>query len=110
MTIPPMPDDATADAIKRWAVEGSDLSRSMKIDFFIVTPDELTGKKIAELPILDKFKSSVEYSEDVREWTCYLTIEIIPTYAEITAIENILEAVAVSHSAEYAGFGSFGNS
>jgi len=109
MSIENMPNDSTGDAIRRWKDEGSDLSRPMKIDFFIALPSEEVGKAISQAPELAGFSKSIERDAQSLQWTCYCAKEMIPAYDEITAIEHALEALAGRFNANYDGFGSFGN-
>lgn len=41
-----IPNDDTGQAIKRWAIDGSDITKPLKIDFFLDIADELIGEKI----------------------------------------------------------------
>ena len=109
MNIQDIPDDDTGQAIKRWAMEGSDLNEPMKIDFFINVADEVIGSQLSVNPALSDFKVFVERDDDTGRWTCYCTITMIPDYRAIINIETLLADVAKGLGAGYDGFGSFGN-
>lgn len=104
-----IPDDATGAALKQWQLEGSDLSKPMKIDFFVSVPDEEAGNRLARDHDLAAFSSSVEQDAESGAWTVYCTRVLIPTYASIVQLEMLLSKVADRYGGFSDGFGSFGN-
>jgi hypothetical protein len=109
MNIQDIPDDDTGQAIKRWAAEGSDLTKPMEIDFFLAVDNELLGSKVSSEPDLAGFNVSVEKDDETGRWTCYCTKTMIPDYPTIIEFEALLTAVAKRLGVGYEGFGSFGN-
>ena len=109
MGINDIPDDNTGQAIKRWAGEGSDLAKPMKIDFLVDVADDVMGARVLSDPVLADFNVSVERDDETGRWTCYCTKTMVPDYRAIVGIEAVLTAVAKRHGAGYEGFGSFGN-
>lgn len=105
-----IPHDETGAAIRQWAMEGSDITKPMKIDFFVALPSQSSGSSFASDKELAGFIVSVEEDADTKKWTCYCTKVIVPTYSNIVEIERQLAAVAARYGAELDGFGSFGNS
>lgn len=103
-----LPDDATGDALRRFVAEGSELTRPMKIDFFVAVPTEAAGTQMAARATAMGFSTSVELDED-GEWTCYCTKTLVPSYAAVAAIEEALDEVARELGGYADGFGSFGN-
>lgn len=104
-----IPDDDTGHAIRRWMLNGSDLTRPMKIDFFVSVADEVTGANIASDSALEEFAISIEKDEETGKWTCYCTKVMMPDYRAIMDVEDMLVNMAQRYGADYEGFGSFGN-
>lgn len=109
MNIQDIPDDDTGQAIKRWAEEGTDLTRPIEIDFFIDVADDAMGAKVSSDSALAGFSVSVERDGETGRWTCYCTKTMIPEYPVIVSIEKMLTEMGRRHGARYGGFGSFGN-
>lgn len=109
MNVQNIPDDDTGQAIKRWARDGSDLSRPMKIDFFVKVPDEAAGSRLSSDLALADFSISIEKDDESGRWTCYCAKTMIPDYQSIIDVEALLATVANRHGAQCDGFGSYGN-
>lgn len=73
-----IPDDDTGLAIKRWAAEGSDLTKPMKIDFFVSIPNHQVGHAFEQASELDGFALSTEADSETGKWTCYCTKVLVP--------------------------------
>jgi len=105
-----IPDDETGSAIKQWAADGSDLSRLIKIDFFVAVRNQEEGRKVMADPELKIFAHlSLEEDEETGQWTCYCSKSMVPRYDDIIELEALLTSIASRHGAQYDGFGSFGN-
>jgi regulator of RNase E activity RraB len=110
----PIPDDATGDALKVIAEKGSDLTKPMKIDFFVAVPSKETGDKVALKARDLGFTTSVEMDDvdlddDGMLWTCYCTKVLVPEYDEVVKIEQQLDSIAKEFGGHIDGFGTFGN-
>jgi hypothetical protein len=103
------PDDATAAALRRYVAEGSDLTRPMRMDFFVAVPTKEAGDEVASQVMALGFASSVEQSQETGTWTCYCTKTIIPQYATVVQIEAELDGIGRKVGGYADGFGSFGN-
>ena len=104
-----LPDDETGAALQRLADDGSDLSRPLKMDFFIAVPDQQRGQRVAAAASGLGFEVSVEQDEETKEWTCYCTKEITPSYSMVVQIEQQLDLLARKYQGYADGFGSYGN-
>jgi hypothetical protein len=104
-----MPNDATGDALRRLAATGSDLSRPMEIDFVVAVPSEAVGRQVARRVEPLGFRVSVKQDSDEGPWSCYCTKTIVPSYSDVVAIENQLDAIGRELGGYADGFGSFGN-
>jgi len=102
-------DAATRAALRRYEEQGSDLSQPMTIDFFIVVPNEAVGHVVTVRTAPMGFSSSVEQDPETGEWTCYCTIEIVPTFERVVALEQLLDRLARELGGYGDGFGSLGN-
>lgn len=89
-----IPDDDTGAALKRWVDEGSDLTRPMTIDFFVLVPSEKEGRLPAKQDELRDFQISVELDPESAKWTCCCSKTMIPDYTEIVTIERSLDLAA----------------
>lgn len=102
-------NDATREALERIARDGSDLSRPLKMDFFVAVPDEKAGRIIAERVADLGFDTSVERDAESGDWTCYCTKVIVPLHSTVVAIESQLDSLARDMGGYADGFGTFGN-
>ena len=105
----PIPNDATGEALKLIAKNGSDLTKPLEMDFFIAVPSEGAGDKVALKARDLGFTASVELDDEDQEWTCYCTKVLIPEYSEIVKIEQKLDSIAKEFGGYADGFGTFGN-
>ncbi len=103
------PNDETGQSLNRLKSDGSDMSKAMKIDFFIEVPDLETGRKIEQAVAKDSYEFSIEQDEDTQEWTCYASKLIIPSYVNVVTEEKYLDLVAQKFGGKLDGFGSYGN-
>ncbi len=104
-----MSHDATADSLKRYSDTGSDLTRPMKMDYFVSVPTESAGESVATRAGALGFKTKVEPDSIGPKWTCYCTKTMVPEYKAVVAIERQLDALGREFGGSSDGFGSFGN-
>jgi hypothetical protein len=102
-----MPNDATGDALRRLASHGSDLEKSMLVDFHVAAPTEAAAQAIARDARPLGFVTQVYQTDD--DWTCKCSLETVATYDVISALEAKLDRLARPHRGHVDGFGSFGN-
>ncbi len=102
-------DEATRAALRRYEDQGSDLSRPMTIDFFVVVPSEAVGHVVEVRTAPMGFSSRVEADAETGEWTCYCSITIVPTFERVVALERLLGRLARELGGHADGFGSLGN-
>ena len=104
-----LPNDATGDALRRMVNSGSDLTKPMEMDFFVIVPSEAAGDQVARRAQKLGFATKVEPYNDDGEWTCYCTKTIVPRYGKVVKIERALDAMARPFGGSVEGFGSYGN-
>jgi regulator of RNase E activity RraB len=102
-------DDATREALERIARDGSDLTRPLKMDFFVAVPDETAGRIVADRAAKAGFDTVVEQDSETEDWTCYCTKVLVPTYDAVVDIESQLDSFASDIGGHADGFGTFGN-
>jgi hypothetical protein len=102
-------DEATGEALRRYAAQGSDLSRPMEIDFFVAVPDREAGERVAQRSRELGLMTSVEQDQATGDWTCYCKKTLVPSYEAVRAIERLLDEIARQFGGHADGFGSFGN-
>ena len=100
---------ATRAALKGIVEAGSDLSRPLKMDFFVAVPDEATGRTVAARADSLGFETRVWQDQETQEWTCECTKIIVLTYERVRGIESQLDALARDFGGYADGFGTFGN-
>jgi hypothetical protein len=103
-----LPNDANGDALRRLAADGSDLSRAMPLEFHVAAPSEKVGQQLAQAQG-SGFTTSVWRDDETGEWTCTCTKTMVPDHAEITRIEQQLDAIAQPVGGHADGWGTFGN-
>ncbi len=99
----------TATALRRLIATGSDLSKSMVIDFAVAVPDRSSGLRFAAVAQQYGFAVAVEQDESTQDWTCYCSRTMVPSYAAIIAAQVALAEVGRPFDATPDGWGSFGN-
>lgn len=103
------PADDTGDALRRIAKNGFDLTRLLKMEFFVAVPDEDEGQKLAGLACAEGLETSVEQSDESQRWTCYCTKVLVADYNAVLAFEEQLDNLARPLGGHSDGFGTFGN-
>mgnify|MGYP003683726627 CR=1 FL=1 len=101
--------NSTRDTLELFRQQGFNLSQTMKIDFFIVLPDLESGKMIVDRILNEGFKASLELDSEDGSCTCYCSMDLIPEYSTIVAIENKLNSIAKGVGGFIDGFGTYGN-
>ena len=109
LRLPSQQDSATREALERIARDGSDLSRPMKMDFFVAVRDEASGSVMASRAIALGFEASIEQDADTGAWTCYCSKVLVPTLQRIVATEMQLDSLAPGIGGCIDGFGMYGN-
>ena len=99
---------ATLDAIARIKAGGSNLGRSMQVDFFFICAVEPSPALAAALEAIG-LEVSLHYDEEDGTWGVTAMRHMILEAKAVLAFEQELAAIAGKHGAEYDGFGSFGN-
>jgi len=106
---PDYPDDDDGEALKRVAADGNDLSRPMPIDFTVVVPDEVPGRRVAAEAEAAGYVPEVYHDDEVDEWVVELTKDMIATYENVVGAQAELGALAAPYGGEVDGWGTFGN-
>jgi Regulator of ribonuclease activity B len=104
------PLDADGDALRRIAVQGSDLSRPMLIDFQIALPDEASAEALAAVARKLGYQASVYDSpECALPWTCECSTRMLATYEGVIAIQKELAELIKPFGGIPDGWGTSGN-
>jgi hypothetical protein len=102
-------DEATRAGLRHLAEDGSDLTRPMVVDFFVVVPDEAVGHVVVVRTAPMGFASRLERDDEEDAWTCVCSVTIVPTFERVRALERLLDRLARELGGFADGFGSFGN-
>lgn len=103
------PDDADGEALRKLASH-ADMGKPMKIDFFVVVPDEVAGSVLATRVQARGYVTSVEHDDPTGQWTCYCGKELVPTYDAIIAAQSELERSSADVGGYTDGWGASGAS
>ncbi len=102
------PDDDNGDVLHRMQEGGDDLSKPRDIDFAFVFDEKHQALSFARGVRDDHGLAAEASSYDERQmWQTIVTKHMVPTYADITALEQELSTLAVSHGGEPDGWGCF---
>jgi hypothetical protein len=104
-----LPNDSDGHALRRLVSDGSDLSKSMEIDFAVLVPDRDVGLAFAEVVSPIGFKTNVCHDHESKRWTCYCTRTMVPSYDAVISTQETLEEAGRPFGAKPDGWGSFGN-
>ena len=102
-------ENETAEALRRIARDGSDLTLPLEMDFFVAVPNLDRGDAVAARACALGFRTSVEQDLESGEWTCYCTKILVPELASVLAIERQLQLLARELDGRADGFGTYGN-
>ena len=103
-------EKSTSDVLKQYQELGFDLTKSMIIEFFIDgSQKNLQSIESQIISYRQDFQISIEQDEFGEMWTCYCSVNIVPSLENILAIETTLFDIAQKNDCSYEGFGSYGN-
>lgn len=101
---------STSDVLKQYQELGFDLTKSMIIEFFIEgSQKNLQSIESQLISYRQDFQISIEQDEFGEMWTCYCSVNIVPSLENILAIETTLFGIAQKNDCNYEGLGSYGN-
>lgn len=103
------PDDENGNVLRGMQENGDDLSQPRDIDFTVVLPDsdavQEFGSYFYNLGLQVKAKKNNTIPS--LPWDVVVTVNMLPTYNEITAFEQKLEKVAMPLGGRNDGWGCF---
>lgn len=100
---------ATRRTLDLFQQQGFDMTRQMKIDFFVAVPDRESGEKITSKIKEDGFEVSLEPDSEGGKWTCYCSKRMVPELSAIVQAEDNLDVIAKTVGGYSDGFGSYGS-
>lgn len=105
------PDDENGAALQHMAEQGLDLTAAHQIDFEYVFPDETSARKFAAEARKFDLEVGVRLpeDEDEDEWEVQCGRRMVPTHAELSALEAQLDKVASQYGGESDGWGLMSN-
>jgi hypothetical protein len=102
-------DDPDADALRRVAESGADMSRPMVIEFSIDVPDEVSARSVADLIAPDGFDTSMFHDDETGSWSVYGSKQMLATYENVVGAQENLNRLVHAHGGRCDGWGTFGN-
>lgn len=109
LVTPDFPDDENGNVLRGMHADGDDMSLPRDIDFTVVLPDsdavQEFGSRFYNLGLQVKAKKSGTVPE--LPWDVTLTVNMLPSYEDITAFEQKLEKVAIPLGGRNDGWGCF---
>ncbi|HGO9202250.1 TPA: ribonuclease E inhibitor RraB [Neisseria meningitidis] len=101
---------STSDVLKQYQELGFDLAKPTIIEFFIEgSQKNLQSIESQIISYRQDVQISIEQNEFGGMWTCYCSVNIVPSLENILAIETTLFGIAQKNDCNYEGFGSYGN-
>ncbi|MVA59344.1 ribonuclease E inhibitor RraB [Agrobacterium vitis] len=103
------PDDEHGDVLRQMKEQGDDLSAPRDVDFSVVFPDEASAQSFIEImkTHFDKIRYSKIETLEQPTWDVTATRFMIPSYREITQMEQLLGNAAAEFGGENDGWGCF---
>ena len=109
------PNDSDGDALRRVVAGGSNMSRSMDIDFHIAAWEEVAAQSVAEEAARLGYRTRISFYEQDSDtgphppWTCTCTRTMVPDYDALITVQAELANIAHLFGAYVDGWGTFGN-
>jgi phage gp37-like protein len=103
------PNDTDGDALRRVVSSGSDMSKSMMIDYAIAVPDEATARTVACAVEAAGFDPSISEDTVRGRWSVYCAKSMLATHAGVVAAQSTLNKIAGPLGGTCDGWASFGN-
>ena len=103
------PDDADGAVLAELAAQGIDMSQPLQIEFAVAAPDDASADTIDDALAEAGYDSQIEYDEGEPDeedeidpddeafgpsWTVYVSVRMVPEYAEIVRIQAELDRLA----------------
>jgi nucleotide-binding universal stress UspA family protein len=104
------PEGPDGDALRRVEEDGSDMSASMTIDYWVRAPDEAVARQAADLVEAHGFDPSISQDEGTGAWSVYCSIAMLATHAGVVAAQARLNQLLQPLGATCDGWATFGNS
>ena len=98
--------DADEAVLERLRQHGSDLSKLHKIDFFFILPHQAAAEKIGESLAKEGFEVEVTESTESDDWSCCVTMKMVPELANLRALRRSFRNLAESLDGTYDGWGT----
>ena len=100
------PNDENGDVLRRMQAGGDDLSRPRNIDFFFAFETERQAREFAaQAAALPGLQADASPYEERQRWQVCVTRNMVPSHAEITALEQSLCRLADTCQGEPEGWG-----
>jgi hypothetical protein len=97
------PDALTLAELRK---AGSDLSKPHLIEFFLYFPNRDSAEEVAEILRTEGYELTVSLGADNVNWLCFATKPLTPSQKTLAAIRDHFEALVISRSGEYDGWGT----
>lgn len=88
------PNDEDGQVLKMLYKEGLDLNKPQNIDFFVAAPDEERAIQIGKVIEQAGFQVEPLYNEELKDWTCYVYVNLFLSYEIIIEIQVRLHTLA----------------
>ena len=101
------PDDTNGDVLRRMQSSGDDLAQPRMIDFCFAFPERRQALAFAEVVDNRELEVCISYYDEREMWQAIVKRYMVPTHADITAVESALSDRAESVGGEADGWGCF---
>jgi regulator of RNase E activity RraB len=101
--------ESATQLLAELAADGSDLTRAMDFEYFVIAPSEAIARVVAVRTAAMGFEPEAAPDEDAGTWICRCRVSLVPEVERIVALDRLLDRLAAELGAFVDGFGSSGN-
>lgn len=102
-----IPQDSDGDAIRKVIEHGTDVSKPIKVDFFVALHCIADAESMAQILRENGFIAKVEVDPEFDSFTCSCSKEIYLTHENVTTIQAQLDRLAEPLNGWSDGWGTF---
>ena len=103
-----IPEDADREALRRLAEAGAELSKAMRIEFFVRVSDRSSASLVASRIGALGYGIDIEFDDAAGCGSVYCSREMLATYEGVVGAQTEINAALSRDGLECDGWGTFG--